>query len=91
MKEYTEVCGEVIDLFHDKKIQKLNAELAVTNIGAPVIILQDWTDEGKSKDLITLHLKDAIRLKAVFDSLIIDASIHEKEYLNELMKKAFDS
>lgn len=71
-KKYTEVCGEVVELWHDSKIKALNAELVVDEMGAPLIILQDWTQENKSKDLVRLHIKDAIRLKAVFDSLIHD-------------------
>jgi len=86
--KYKEICGEVIDLFHDKKIDKLNAELAVTELGAPVIVLQDWTKEEESEDLVMLHLKDAMRLKAVFDSLIIDATLHNKEYVQELIDEA---
>ena len=85
--KYKEVCGEVIELHHDDKIDKLNAELAVDEIGTPVIILQDWTKEGKSKDLVVLHVKDAMRLKAVFDSLLIDANLLNADYLKELMDK----
>jgi len=97
--KYTEICGEVIDLWHDPKIQKLNAELAIDDNGAPLIVLQDWT--GKGKDIVRLHIQDALRLKAVIDGLIFsfnfnimdeDSYVKEKyDYINkkqqELLKK----
>lgn len=66
------ICGEVIDIMYDKKVKKLNLQLAKNETGAPVIILQDWTKKDESKDLVVLHLKEAIRLKAVIDNLVID-------------------
>lgn len=84
-KKLTQVCGEIIELHHDKKISILNCELAVDKMGSPVILLQDWSVDEKSRHLVTLHLKDAIRLKAVFDSLILDATLHENPYINKLM------
>lgn len=84
-EEKKDICGEVIDLFQDKKINKLNFELAVLNNGTPVIILQDWTKENKSRDLVTLHLKEAVQLKAVIENLLLDATLFNKEYVEELM------
>ena len=85
MKNRTNICGEVIDLFHDKKITKLNAQLAVTKEGAPVIVLEDWSKKDKSRHLVTLHVKDALRLKAVFDCLVVDMVDHA-EYIKELQE-----
>lgn len=88
---YTEIRGEVIDLWHDPKIKRLNSELAVDKNGAPLIVLQDWTDKGK--DIVRLHIQDAIRLKSVIDGLIFafnmdyaesDSLIREKyDYINK--------
>jgi len=88
-KKYTEIMGEFMALHHDPKIGELNAELAVDEMGAPLIILQDWTQEGKSKDLVRLHILDAIRLKAVIDGLIYN---FHREYAesDSLLKEKYD-
>jgi hypothetical protein len=85
-EKYTEICGETMELHQDEKISLLNVELAVTKIGAPVIVLQDWTEKEKRKDLVVLHLKDAIKLKSVIDDLVTDATLFEREYVEELME-----
>jgi len=86
MMKYNEICGEVMDLFFDKDIKQLNTELAVLDSGAPVIVLQDWTDD-KSKDLVVLHLKEAVHLKRAIDNLVMDATLFSREYVEELMGK----
>jgi len=74
MKEI-EICGEYKDLVYDKKVKRLNLELAKDKIGSPIIIFQDWT-KGKSKELFRVHIKESIELKAMIDNLII--SYHEE-------------
>ena len=79
MKEENLV-GECIDIYHDKKIDKLNAELV--HVGGDVkngegyyaIDLSNWT--GNGKHLVRLHILDAIELKAVIDKLVYEASIN---------------
>lgn len=71
-KKYHIICGQVIDLMYDEKIKKLNFELAKDKNGAPIIILQDWTKVNASKDLVKLHIKEAVEIKAVIDNIIID-------------------
>jgi len=73
------ICGEVKQLCYDKKVDKLNLELAIDGIGCPVIIFEDWTKKNKSKELFRLHIKEAIELKAVIDNLIFDYVTLEKE------------
>lgn len=83
--KFNDVCGHVIDLHHDDKINKLNFELVrmtdkYENFDDDhnyLIKIQDWTKKGKT--LVTLHLKDAIRIKSVIDSLIYDALKDEIE------------
>ena len=89
-KNITEICGEVIDIVFDDKVEKLNSELAISKEGAPLIILQDWTND-RSKTLLKLHLKEAIELKAVFEKLILDATLHSREHVEELMNEPFDN
>ena len=74
-----EICGEVVEVMCDEKLKKLNLELGVSAIGTPVIIFQDWTEEEKSKDFFTLHIKEAIALKSVIDNLIVDWHTHQLE------------
>ena len=70
MKEQLkELCGETKELMYDKKIKLLNLELAIDEIGSPIIIFQDWTEKEKSKDLFRLHIKEAIELKAIIENL----------------------
>lgn len=86
-----EICGEVIVNHFDKKIKALNLELVKVidkfNNFHYQIHFQDWTPVGKSKtkvkgtNLVKLHLKDAIKLKSIIDSLIWDAMENEKTTL----------
>lgn len=67
-----EISGEAIDIHYDKKINKLNIELAMSSLGGPIIIFQDYSNVGKSRDILTLHLKEAIALKSIIDNLVVD-------------------
>ena len=78
-----EICGEEIQIHYDKKVKKLNLEFAKDNIGSPVILLQDWTVKGTSKHLLTLHIKEAIQLKAVIDSIVVDYFEHQLDKVSE--------
>jgi len=82
MKKITEICGEVLNINYDDKIKIINAELAQDSIGTNLIILQDWTK--KSKNIITLHIKEAIELKGVIDRLIYDSFDLKGEIENDL-------
>ena len=71
--------GEVKEIMYDKKIKKLNVELAKINIAIssrghdmPLILFEDWTQDKKIKHLFTLHIKEAIELKAILDKLLFD-------------------
>jgi hypothetical protein len=83
MEKEEDICGEVIDIHHDKKVQKLNSQLVhvggdVTNgDGYYAIDISDWTKE--SKHLVRLHILDAISLKAVIDKLVFETTIIPKE------------
>lgn len=72
---------------YDNKIKKLNLELGVDRIGTPLIQLQDWTKKNKSKPLVTLHIKEAIELKAVIDNLVFNYLDEDKDYLQVRIKE----
>jgi hypothetical protein len=71
------ICGEVIDINYDKEIKQLNLELIKDENGTPIIKFQDWTGDGK--DLFSVHIKEAIRLKSVIDSLVVEYLENMKE------------
>lgn len=77
-KEYS-VSGQVLDLFHDDKIKKLNVQLVhvggnvANGDGYHAIDLEDWTGKDTSKKLVRLHIKDAIALKAAIDTAVYEA------------------
>lgn len=66
-----EICGEVKEILYDKKINKLNLQLARDKNNSPVIIFQDWTKD-RVRNLFTLHIKEAVEMKAIIDNLIIE-------------------
>lgn len=84
--KYTEVCGHTMNSVQGLKSTTLNLELAVRSEGAPIIVFQDWDGE-ESKDLFALHLHDAIKLKSIIDSLILNATLFDFGYMKELMEK----
>lgn len=59
------------EVLYDEEISKLNVQLVKGRIGEPLIILEDWSKK-KSKLLLKLHIKEAIELKAIIDSLVFD-------------------
>jgi len=65
------ICGETKDIMYDEKIKKLNLELVKDEIGTPLIIFQDWTNERDAKDILTLHIKETIELKSIIDNLVL--------------------
>jgi len=65
-----EIEGIEQEIYYDKKIKKLNIELA-DDKGRPLILFQDWTKKSKCKTLITLHIKEAIELKSIIDKLVV--------------------
>ena len=72
------ISGEVKDILYDKKITKLNLQLAKDELGTTIIVFENWTI-NKSKELFRLHIKEAIKLKAMIDNAIVDYFIYEKE------------
>lgn len=64
--------GEVSDILFDNKIKKLDLELGTDRIGTPLIQFRDCTNKSRDKTLFTLHIKEAIKLKAVIDKLVFD-------------------
>jgi poly(3-hydroxyalkanoate) synthetase len=64
VKKYSKAYSTV-----DKRIKELNLELAKDSVGTPLIIIQDWTNE---KDIVRLHIKEAIELKSMIDRLVLD-------------------
>lgn len=81
------VCGEEIDILWDKKVNKLNLELHITKDGCPQIKFQDWTKEGESKDILTIHLREAIKLKSIIDGLVLDYNEERIDEIGEKLKK----
>jgi hypothetical protein len=66
-----EISGNSKEILYDKNVQVLNLELCKDKIGTPIIKLQDWSGED-SKDLLTLHINEAIELKSMIDVLVLE-------------------
>jgi len=75
------ISGEVMDIHYDEKIEKLNLGLARDKCNSPVILFEDWTKEGEH--LLTLHIKEALELKAIIDKLVFDYTMELEEKLGE--------
>lgn len=75
------ICGTVMNLFHDKKIKKINFNLirCTNDYGGEidvhyVVDLEDWTSkDDKVVHLVRFHIKDLIDLKSVIDNLVYEA------------------
>ena len=48
------------------------------------IKLQDWTNKHTSRDLVILHIKEAIELKSIIDNLVFDFLVNIQENKEEL-------
>lgn len=72
------VSGIEMDLFYNKKKTKLNIELVRVDLGNDAIYYElDFTDDKKR--FFTMHLKEAIELKAMIDCMIYDATRDEMD------------
>ena len=85
-KKDENICGVTQKILYDKKVKKLNLELAIDKIGSPVIIFEDWTNPKKIKELFRLHLHEAIDLKSVIDTLSNDFLWNKIEKLEGKMQ-----
>lgn len=68
------VCGETMEIFYDKKIDRLDFELIevkskVDNKNYYKIAVNDMTDVNKPKLLFKLHISEALEIKSIFDKL----------------------
>ena len=62
--------GNLIDLMYDANVSKL--DVSVREIaGVPCIVFEDASHE-ESRDLFVMHIKEAIELKSVIDTLVLD-------------------
>ena len=77
MKEKS-ICGHIDSINYDRKIDKLNFELVRDVMGIPMIVFHDWSKK-RGREILRLHIKEAIQLKAIIDCFVIDYV----EYLNE--------
>lgn len=82
-----EISGFDKEVQYDKKIKKLNLELALDDDANPVIIFQDWTKEGNEKNILTLHLTECIEIKSIIDLLIFDYQQCRVDVANEDIEK----
>ena len=77
-----EISGIDMDLFYNRKKINLNIELVRVDLGDDAIYYElEFEDNTKSKTkrFFTLHLKEAIELKAMIDCLIYDATRDEMD------------
>jgi hypothetical protein len=86
MSKIEEISGEYMDC-HYSKVHRLNIELAVDEIGTPILIFEDATKQGKERELFRLHIKEAINLKSIIDNSIIDWNWYK---VDETRQKAMD-
>ena len=72
----TEMGGHVMDLHFDGKCEKLNIGLGTIKEfdEMPCIIFEDWTgdENAKTKRFFVMHIKAALELKSIIDSLVFD-------------------
>jgi hypothetical protein len=89
-----EITGISTDIcYNNFKKTKLNIELVRVDLGDGQIYYEiefsDWTKE-RTKRYFNLHIKEAIELKAMIDTLVYDAIINEqnrsKEKLADMMQ-----
>lgn len=77
--------GQVMNIYYDKKCDKLNLELVKKKFRIPSnehyyeIHFQDWSKDNKSKTLLKLHIKEAIELKSIIDNLVYAALSGEED------------
>jgi hypothetical protein len=76
---YSGICGQTKDLLYDKKISRLNIQLGEDQIGAPILVFEDWTQKDKAKELFRMHIKEAMELKSIIDQLIFDYTDYQNE------------
>lgn len=73
--EIKRICGIDKEIFYDSKYKKIYVELVIKNDVPILQILEYETD----KVILELHMKEAIELKSVFDTLCFDYLWNLKE------------
>ena len=73
---FKNIMGQCKEIFYDAKVNNLNLELVRSSFGDNnhfyCIQISDWTKK-KEKVFVTLHIKEAIELKAIIDTLVYEA------------------
>lgn len=73
------ICGETVRIFFDKRFEEIDLELIrishdkKSKEGFYAIEFCGTDQKKKSKILLRLHIKEAIRLKSVIDNLVYDS------------------
>ena len=88
-KKHT-VCGEWLEIFYDKKIDKLDFSLIeITDIDGGInykIAIENVTNNMKPKKLVELHIKEAIEIKSIIDKLVYESLTWDETPVPDIIK-----
>lgn len=83
------ICGTTLEIYYDDRYECIDLELVKVFLskedkeGHYQIHLEATLKDKKFKNLLKLHIKDAIELKSIIDNLVYDANQDNYEKLVE--------
>ena len=89
-KKTTLVSGEYKELFSSGKVKTISLDLHDI-CGVPILKFLDCTNKNKSKELFSLHITEAIELKAMIDKAILNFhwDMHEYNLFKPIVDKRY--